>query len=315
MRSRKEVVSLVNSWIGRNEKDGSHKYIIDIYNAFSGPLPRNIKMSYTMSWCACTWSALAIKLGYTDIMPIEISCGELIKKAKEMGIWVENDAYRPLPGDAVLYDWDDDAKKDNTGWPDHVGTVSYVNEQAGYFTVVEGNYKDAVKVRTVSFNGKYIRGFITPKYDDEEEIQIPKESGKSVETVAREAINGVWGDNPQRKRDLEAAGYSYDEVQARINEILNIPAPVKVDTKKVTATCAAKRFVRAVSGTYITKTDVYCRNDAGKNKKALCKIPKGTKVQCFGYYNTYGSVRWLLIQFKLNDITYTGFTHSGYLAR
>ena len=29
---RNDVVNLVNSWEGRNEADGTHKYIVDIYN-------------------------------------------------------------------------------------------------------------------------------------------------------------------------------------------------------------------------------------------------------------------------------------------
>ena len=50
-------------------------------------------MEYSWPWCACTWSALAIKLGYTDIMPIEISCPELIIAAKKM----EQDIMNVIP--------------------------------------------------------------------------------------------------------------------------------------------------------------------------------------------------------------------------
>lgn len=104
LKSRAAVVNLVNSWLGKNESDGSYKSIIDIYNSFTGAFPRGTKMQYGWAWCACTWSALAIKLGYISIMPIEISCFYLIEAAKKMGIWVEDDAYVPSPGDAVLYD-------------------------------------------------------------------------------------------------------------------------------------------------------------------------------------------------------------------
>lgn len=123
MRSRQKVVDLVKSWEGKKESNGTHKSIIDIYNGYKGKLPRGIKMKYDWSWCACTWSALAIKLGYTAIMPIEISCGYLIDAAKKLGVWKENDDYIAQPGDAVLYDWDDSGKGDNTGWPDHVGVI------------------------------------------------------------------------------------------------------------------------------------------------------------------------------------------------
>lgn len=161
---RKKAVELFCSWEGKNEKDGSFKEIIDIYNSTS-PFPRGVKMKYDWSWCACTWSAVAKKLGLTDIMPVEISCGELIKKAKEMGVWVEDDSFVPQPADGILYDWDDEGKGDNTGWPDHVGMVVSVDKRSKKIKVIEGNKNDAVGYRTIPINGKGIRGFITPKYE------------------------------------------------------------------------------------------------------------------------------------------------------
>lgn len=320
MKSRQSVVDLVSSWDGRKESNGTHKYIIDIYNSYKGNLPRNIKMSYSWPWCACTWSALAIKLDYTDIMPIEISCGHLIEEAKKMNIWQESDSYIPKSGDGVLYDWDDTGKGDNTGWPDHIGTVILVNESSGYMVVEEGNYNDAVKKRTISLNGRYIRGFITPKYDNNDISEPVKLSGKSIETIAREVIVGIWGDGENRKKNLEKQGYNYNEVQKAVNTILNGSAVTvnnkpQNNVKSVTATCSAKKFNDNLSGTYKTTSDLYCRNDAGVNKKALCLIPKGTKVKCFGYYNISGKAKWLYIQFTLNGVKYTGFSHSSYLKK
>ena len=322
MRSRQKVVDLVKSWEGKKESNGTHKSIIDIYNGYKGKLPRGIKMKYDWSWC--TWSALAIKLGYTAIMPIEISCGYLIDAAKKLGVWKENDDYIAQPGDAVLYDWDDSGKGDNTGWPDHVGTIIETHKSAGYFVVMEGNYSDSVKKRTLSINGKYIRGFITPKYDNNTVSAPKKEAGKGVKTIAREVIAGTWGTGDERKKALEKAGYNYDAVQKMVNQILNGNAVVtdnKVQnenqkvSKKVTATCTAKKFDKSLAGTYKTTADLYCRNDAGTNKKALCLIPKGTKVQCFGYYNVSGNSKWLYIQFTIDGVQYTGFSFCNYLKR
>lgn len=319
MRSRSEVIKKASSWLGKKESDGSYKEIIDIYNSFTGPMPRGIKMQYGWPWCACTWSAIAVALGYTDIMPIEISCGELIKRAKEMGCWQENDGYIPSPGDAILYDWDDNGVGDNTGWPDHVGGIEYANEESGYMVAIEGNYGNEVKKRTISINGKYIRGFITPKYTDNSVIYETVETGKDVATVAREVIVGQWGNNPQRKESLEKAGYNYEEVSAKVNEILNgpakNPAPAIPASGKVETSCYAKSKDTALAGTYVTTSDLYCRNDAGSNKKALCLIPKGTKVQNFGFYTTFNGVKWLLIQVTVNGIQYTGFSSSKYLKR
>lgn len=179
--SRSAVVNLINSWIGKNEADGSYKSIIDIYNSYTGKFPRGTKMKYEWAWCACTWSALAIKLGYTAIMPIEISCYYIIERAKEMGVWVEQDSYVPSPGDAVIYDWEDNGAGDNTGAPDHIGTVTEVHKDQGYFIVVEGNYSNSVKQRKLSINGRYIRGFITPKYDATGTI-TPTTTKKSTST-------------------------------------------------------------------------------------------------------------------------------------
>lgn len=324
MKSRQKVVDLVKSWEGKKESNGSYKSIIDIYNGYKGKLPRSLKMQYDWSWCACTWSALAIKLGYTAIMPIEISCGYLIDAAKKMGVWKENDDYIAQPGDAVLYDWDDSGKGDNTGWPDHVGTIIETHKSAGYFVVMEGNYSDSVKKRTLSINGKYIRGFITPKYDNNTVSEPKKEAGKDVKTIAREVIAGTWGTGDERKKSLEKAGYNYSAVQKMVNQILNGNAVVTVNkvqnenqkiSKKVTATCAAKKFDKSLAGTYKTTADLYCRNDAGTNKKALCLIPKGTKVQCFGYYNVSGNSKWLYIQFTMDGVQYTGFSSCNYLKR
>lgn len=325
--SRNAVVKLINSWVGKKESDGSYKEIIDIYNTLISP-PRGLKMQYSWAWCACTWSAVAIKLGYEKIMPLEISCGNLIALAKGMGIWKENDDYVPKPGDGILYDWDDNGVGDNTAWPDHIGIVTYVDEKAGYIEVTEGNYNDSVKKRTISINGKYIRGFITPKYDLDDAYvdnsEVPSEIRKDDKTIAHEVISGKWGTGVQRKKLLEEAGYNYSLIQLYVNEILNpISITVKNEqqdqnqptSKKITATCSAKRFDSKLAGTYTTTADLYCRNDAGTNKKALCIIPSGTKVKNYGYYTESNGTKWLYIQVVIDSVQYTGFSSMNYLRK
>ena len=43
---------------------------------------------------------------------------------------------------------------------------------------------------------------------------------KTVDALAYEVIQGDWGNGEERKERLEAAGYDYDAVQQRVNEIL-----------------------------------------------------------------------------------------------
>ena len=85
-----EFIKVLESWVGRKESDGSHKVIIDIYNRWR-PLPRGYKVSYKDAWCATGLSAAAIETGATDICPIECGCGEMVKIAQKMGIWIENE--------------------------------------------------------------------------------------------------------------------------------------------------------------------------------------------------------------------------------
>ena len=43
---------------------------------------------------------------------------------------------------------------------------------------------------------------------------------KSVDTIAREVIQGKWGNGAERKQKLTAVGYDYSAVQKRVNELL-----------------------------------------------------------------------------------------------
>ena len=43
---------------------------------------------------------------------------------------------------------------------------------------------------------------------------------KSIETIAKEVIAGKWGNGTDRVRKLAAAGYDYNTVQRKVNELL-----------------------------------------------------------------------------------------------
>ena len=140
---RSKVVEIAKGWLGCKESDGSHKKIIDTYNACK-PLPRSYAVKYTDAWCATFASAVGIKAGLTDIIPRECSCNQFIQLAKNMGIWVENDAYTPSAGDMILYDWDDNgiSGKGSTvyGWV-NAGDISGKTGggSAKTYTVVKGD--------------------------------------------------------------------------------------------------------------------------------------------------------------------------------
>lgn len=159
---RQKFVNMAESYVGVKEGSSQHKNIVDTYNKIV-PLPQNYKATYRDSWCAIFVSAIAAKVGMLDIVPAECSCNRMIALAKKMGIWVEKDSYVPNVSDLILYDWNDNGIGDNTtGSSDHVGIVVSVAD--GVIKVIEGNYQDAVGYRSIAVNGRYIRGFITPKF-------------------------------------------------------------------------------------------------------------------------------------------------------
>jgi len=43
---------------------------------------------------------------------------------------------------------------------------------------------------------------------------------KSIDEIAREVVNGKWGNGEERKMRLTEAGYDYNAVQQRVNEII-----------------------------------------------------------------------------------------------
>jgi hypothetical protein len=55
----------------------------------------------------------------------------------------------------------------------------------------------------------------------EEQTEIPKiDNLKPVDEIAKEVITGKWGQDPEKKEKLTAAGYDYTEVQKRVNALL-----------------------------------------------------------------------------------------------
>ena len=57
----------------------------------------------------------------------------------------------------------------------------------------------------------------------------PSEHKKDVTDIAKEVIQGLWGNGTDRMKRLESAGYNYNEVQNKVNQMLsgNASAPSK----------------------------------------------------------------------------------------
>lgn len=135
--------------------------------------------------------------------------------------------------------------KHNTGWPDHVGIVESVNGST--MKVIEGNMSDAVGRRTMQVNGRYIRGYGLPKFKGSVASSgntTSKPAGgtskKTVAQLADEVLAGKWGNGPDRKSRLTAAGYDYDAVQSAVNAKLSGQKAKKSNTEIAKEVIAGK---------------------------------------------------------------------------
>lgn len=94
----------------------------------------------------------------------------------------------------------------------HTGIVISFDTTSVY--TVEGNTSNKVGKRSYKLTDDSIAGYGVPAYDSETDLA-------DVDTVAKQVIAGVWGNGEERKTRLTLAGYSYEEVQAVVNALMN----------------------------------------------------------------------------------------------
>lgn len=184
---RTKVVNVMQGWLGWSEANGKYKKIIDLYNT-QRPLPRSYPVKYSDEWCATTVTAAGMQAGLHDIIYGECSCGKMVALYQAAGRWQESDSYRPHPGDIIMYDWEDSGNGDNTGAPNHVGIVEKV--VGNTITVIEGNKGGAVARRTLSVNGRYIRGYCLPDYSSKAEGDDDM-TEEQVRAIVRDEYNKI----------------------------------------------------------------------------------------------------------------------------
>ena len=97
------------------------------------------------------------------------------------------------------------------------------------------------------------KGYNTRTWEKHGElIFIDYENTKSVDDLAKEVINGLWGNGATRKQKLTEAGYNYNEIQAKVNELLK-PA------NTVTYTVIRGDTLGGIARKYKTTVNELCR--------------------------------------------------------
>ena len=207
-----DVLKVAQGWIGYSEANGKFRDILKVYNSHK-PLARGYTVKPTDEWCDTFVSACAIKAGAVDIIGTECGCEKHIAIFKKKGIWIEDGSVKPQVGDIILFNWDDRTQP-NDGHADHIGIVEKVT--GNKVVCIEGNMNTKVARRTIDIGWGCIRGFARPKYAKSNTTT----GKKSVDAIAREVIQGKWGNGEDRIKALTKAGYDPKAVQKRVNELL-----------------------------------------------------------------------------------------------
>lgn len=263
---REKIVATAVGWLGRKERDGSHREIIDTYNAHK-PLARGYAVKYTDAWCSTFASAVAIKAGMADIIPLECGCESHINLFKKLGRWVEDDAHKPAMGDYIFYDWDDSGAGDNTGYADHVGIVTAVSGST--ITVIEGNKGNAVAYRTMQVNGKYIRGYGVPDYAGKAAksgTEDPAGSGTAPAAPTKTSHTVMAGDT------LSRIAAKYGTTVAALAEINGISNPGLIRVGQVIALTASAAAAIKLAGLGVINSPDYWADAAASGKVQYLEI-------------------------------------------
>ncbi len=183
---RQYVVEIAKRDLGARQYSERHAQIIRDFNKIPG---MGTWMSTDYAWCAASVSVWGYRAGLGDIYYPSASCNAMINLYKKHGRWIESDGYTPKQADLIMYDWDDSGKGDNTGEADHVGLI--ISVANGYITVIEGNKSKAVGTRTLSVNGRYIRGFCCPDFASKASEKEPTPS-KNWTKLLQTALNASY---------------------------------------------------------------------------------------------------------------------------
>lgn len=252
-----------------NSSDAEARFFVDRVKNYIG------KVVLVLDWesdgkANVAWAKRWLDTVYslTGVRPIIYMSESVTKQfnwssvSKDYGLWVAR--YRDMIPDAN-YDMSNAGVKPSVGsWNNYLmWQWTSVGRLAGYngnldCDVFYGDAKDWDRLA--------MKKATSPAVSTTKTVSKPR---KSVDTLAREVINGYWGNGEERKRKLKEAGYDYNAVQSKVNSILGA-------SQQRTYTVKAGDTLTAIANKYQTSIHILVskNNIADPNKIYVGQVLK-----------------------------------------
>lgn len=156
----------------------------------------------------------------------------------------------------------DEIKKRYTTWVAHYGVNK--DKYKGQFDMLQ--YSSSGKIDGIAGNvdvNEMYRDLIK-EMNGSSTKPTPAPALKSVDDIAHEVINGMWGNGEDRINRLTQAGYNYNVIQARVNELLGA-------NKSTVRTYTVKKgdTLSGIAKKYNTTVDSLVKKNNIKNRNLI----------------------------------------------
>lgn len=203
------VIELARSQIGVTEYPPNSNNVI--YNTWYYGHPVN---GSAYPWC-CTFIEWLFK-SEPNLIKRTASCSDLLKWCRANALIVD----KPQVGDLVFFNFNNP-----NVLAQHIGIVDKPKGAKDVYSIEgntseKGSQDNGGAVLRKHRTGKCIVAYARPKYVQGTLTNITNR--KSNEEVAMEIYRGKggWGNNPQRREKLAAAGYNPKEVQKIVDQLM-----------------------------------------------------------------------------------------------
>lgn len=156
----------------------------------------------------------------------------------------------------------DEIKRRYTTWVAHYGVNK--DKYKGQFDMLQ--YSSSGKIDGIAGNvdvNEMYRDLIE-EMNGSSTTLTPAPALKSVDDIAHEVINGMWGNGEDRINRLTQAGYNYNVIQARVNELLGA-------NKSTVRTYTVKKgdTLSGIAKKYNTTVDSLVKKNNIKNRNLI----------------------------------------------